>query len=478
MNEKDLSLYVSNLDKDIYSISNLPEEVIAVIFAFVSRSPKSFRENLLKVTEEKAGQFHEKWVLNFGHASVAELATVHLGIEKVSRLFSAILERSNLYISPIEYSQRYQKPQKGDFYIPPELNEHPALKEEYITVQNAIYDDYHELFQKLLQYYQQNEAKPNRESEKAFLKRIEKYAFEDARYLLTLATFTNLGLTANARAMEDCLIHLLSSEYPEVQQRGEEIKNEVTHSLPTLVKYANANEFLKESRKSLQYPFETIADTDIPDSPVVLLDYTGKNSHIPEENALNLLLTELLFQYGKQSGQSLYKTLEKQDFANKLKLYQRHFSHLGSHDNPHPAFEKINYKAEFNISESCWHQFLRHRKVNFSWQYPTIYNGCIIPPKVKAAQGMDIFLRGLEKSHTLFKKLETISPLLAHYSVTNAHNRRIIGDFSLYELYHLINLRLSPHAQWEIRDMMSLLVEQIYQVHGNLIQPALDRLKT
>ncbi|MDH5682312.1 MAG: FAD-dependent thymidylate synthase, partial [Spirochaetota bacterium] len=116
-----LSQYVSNLDRDIYTVSNLPEEVIATVFAYVSRSPKSFRDNLLRVTEEKAKEFHEKWVLNYGHASVAELATVHLGIEKVSRLFSALLERSNLYISPIEYSQRYQKPSRGDFHIPEEL---------------------------------------------------------------------------------------------------------------------------------------------------------------------------------------------------------------------------------------------------------------------------------------------------------------------------------------------------------------------
>ena len=33
----------------MYCIYNLPEEVIAVIFAYVSRSPLSFRDNLLKL---------------------------------------------------------------------------------------------------------------------------------------------------------------------------------------------------------------------------------------------------------------------------------------------------------------------------------------------------------------------------------------------------------------------------------------------
>lgn len=108
--EQEVKKFVSNIDKDIYTVSNLPEEVIAVIFAYVSRSPKGFRDNIWTVIneeqhgQERASKFHEKWVLNYGHASVAEHASVHIGIEKVSRLFSSILETSNEYLSFTEYS--------------------------------------------------------------------------------------------------------------------------------------------------------------------------------------------------------------------------------------------------------------------------------------------------------------------------------------------------------------------------------------
>ena len=49
----DLSHYVSNLDKNVYTIFNLPEEVIAVIFAYVSRSSASFRDNLRKLLSDE-----------------------------------------------------------------------------------------------------------------------------------------------------------------------------------------------------------------------------------------------------------------------------------------------------------------------------------------------------------------------------------------------------------------------------------------
>ena len=92
----EIKKYVSNIDKDIYTVNNIPEEVVAVIFAYVSRSSKGFRENIYVVIKEeqlgkeRASKFHEKWVLNYGHASVAEHAAVHMGVERVSRLFSSI----------------------------------------------------------------------------------------------------------------------------------------------------------------------------------------------------------------------------------------------------------------------------------------------------------------------------------------------------------------------------------------------------
>ncbi|MGH7791400.1 MAG: FAD-dependent thymidylate synthase, partial [Thermodesulfobacteriota bacterium] len=106
----EIKKYVSNTEGDIYTVSNLPEEVVAVIFAYVSRSPKGFRDNIGVVIreeqfgQERAAKFHEKWVLNYGHASVAEHAVVHMGIERVSRLFSSLLELSNEYLSFTEYS--------------------------------------------------------------------------------------------------------------------------------------------------------------------------------------------------------------------------------------------------------------------------------------------------------------------------------------------------------------------------------------
>ncbi|MCH8801392.1 MAG: FAD-dependent thymidylate synthase, partial [Chloroflexi bacterium] len=75
---------------------DLSEEQIAVAFAMTSRRPEAFDEIAEQVSKEKAADFHERWVLGYGHASVAEHAVVHLAVENVSRLAIDTLEDNRL----------------------------------------------------------------------------------------------------------------------------------------------------------------------------------------------------------------------------------------------------------------------------------------------------------------------------------------------------------------------------------------------
>ena len=47
-----LAPYVTNLDRPVFALQHLPEEVVAVLFAYYSRSRDSLRRNLLKLISE------------------------------------------------------------------------------------------------------------------------------------------------------------------------------------------------------------------------------------------------------------------------------------------------------------------------------------------------------------------------------------------------------------------------------------------
>ena len=485
--DNQLLRYVSNIDRDVYTVSNIPEEVVAVIFAYVSRSPKSFRDNIGVVIEEeqlgqeRAGKFHEKWVLNYGHASVAEHASVHVGIEKVSRLFSSVLELSNEYLSFTEYSQRYQKPAKGDFYTPAELEIKPQLKKEFQQLSDNQYDIYSRLNDILFIHLKETVPVPEEKEEKVHHRALEKIAFEDARYALNLSTYTNLGMTANARAIEDSLSVLLSSRYAEIRCRAEEIKQEVKFSVPTLVKYANEKEYITATRKSLDEISESQVlpglNKERTDSEINLLGWSGNSSENPEEFALKQIIKAVLFEHSDQGYEAVSDLTASNSREELLNIFKKTVDNLGKFDNPAQVFRLINYEAEFIISEACWHQLLRHRKVNWIYKEPSVYNGVTIPPNIKSAGAADLLLEATAKSEIFFEKLineglDTAAP----YCVTNAHNRRLMGKFDLWELFHLVNLRMSEGAQWDIKNVISNLVREIEKYHPNLVKPALARL--
>jgi len=478
----ELDKYVSNTNRDIYTVSNIPEEVIAVIFAYVSRSPKSFRDNIGVVIEEeqfgqeRASKFHEKWVLNYGHASVAEHAVVHIGIENVSRLFSSALELSNEFLSFTEYSQRYQKPVKGDFYTPFELNDHVELKSEFQNICNKQYDIYALLNDKLFEYLEEAIPVPNGMEERIHRRALEKVAFEDARYALNLATNTNLGMTGNARAIEDCLSVLLSSRYSEVRERAREIKEEVKFSVPTLIKYANENDYIVNTRKTneeLGNNYLNNLRNDIKECEVNIL----RGGEVSEEQALKKILSAIIFEHSDLSFKEITNNVEGKSVEELLPLFQNTVKNIRKYDNPLNVFKLVEYEAEFVISEACWHQLLRHRKVDWIYKEPSIANGITIPPNIKNSGTTDLLLEAVNLSEDFFNKLRGENlDVPSNYIVTNAHNRRLIGNFDLWELYHLINLRMSEGAQWDIKNVTTILVEKISGFHPNLVKPGIERL--
>src|SRR4026209_1525178 len=131
-------------EREIYLLSPraLSPETIAVAFAKTSRSPESFRDIAAELSDEKSAQFHEKWVVGYGHASVAEHAVLHIALENVSRLAIESIE-SNRLASYTEKSTRYQKRGPDDFTIPPELREagHP-LRDEFVETVRLLFKAY------------------------------------------------------------------------------------------------------------------------------------------------------------------------------------------------------------------------------------------------------------------------------------------------------------------------------------------------
>lgn len=480
----DISPFVTNPDGDIYAITNLPEEFVAVLFAWVSRSPESFKTLLRRSLEEghidaeayknlpdlkhlsdRAKKFHKKWTVNYGHSSVAEHAIAHVGIEKISRLASAELELSNEFYSITEYSQRYQRPKRGDWYNP--LSKDTQDYARYEEFMHQAYDTFEKLIDGLFNHLKQKLSTSKRKSKKE-LSRIEKQAFEDARYALPLSMYTQLGMTANGRAWRDGISRLLSSSYDEVKKTANGIKQEIQKVLPTLLLHAEESEYERKRHMRMKRHFDPHVRVSFDDkNNVKLINYTS------EQNAIMTLITQLMVELQSVPHEEALARARLMPLDKKHTIARELLWEMGPFDVPPEAFKQIHYQFELIVSEANWHQLLRHnRKTHFVYSRPSPHNGLTIPPTVKEAGLEDELIELSEASYQLY---DSLSEDVRDYVVLNAHRRQVIADFNLWEAYHLINLRTSQEAQWDIRKTFEEVYHQIKMVHPNLIYAAKRR---
>ena len=110
----------------IYHLNDFPEEVISHAFAKTSRSDGKFLEMAQGLNQEKSSKFHEKWVLQYGHACYDENTDVltdkgWLNFPELVKLNPSEIKLASLnpdtnlleYISPIKFIAQYYE---GDMY--------------------------------------------------------------------------------------------------------------------------------------------------------------------------------------------------------------------------------------------------------------------------------------------------------------------------------------------------------------------------
>ena len=445
----------------IYPLSprDLTEEQIAVTFAMTSRSPDAFDEIATRVTAESAADFNERWVVGYGHSSVAEHAVLHLAVENVSRLACDTLEDNRL-ASYTEKSSRYQVIDPDSFHIPTELDVVPSLRAEYVSVCCTLFDAYHQLLDGVLDHLRRTRSQCDNERNSAYSLRLRRLATDACRAILPAATLTNVGITANARTLEHAITKLMSSALAEEREIGAELRKQGRSITPTLVKYADHNPYLSE-RRSIP-PGDTdsaLSQTD--GTCVTLLDYDG--------DAARKLAAALLYRNGRPYADAIAQT-NAMTQAQQLDIINAAVRSIGPHDAPPREFELAGYTFEFTFDYGALREFRRHRMQTYLSQPLTVANGCAIPSLIRDAGMDDVFNDAVAAAERTFHTLHDHSPALSQYLVTHAHRQRILSRLSLRECYHLFKLRASRQAHQSIRQPVIEAMRQAVAVQPELFR--------
>ena len=426
----------------IYPLSprDLTEEQIAVTFAMTSRSPDPFDEIARRVTAESAADFNERWVVGYGHASVAEHAILHLAVENISRLACDALEDNRL-ASYTEKSSRYQIIDRDSFYAPAELDGNSALREQYFSACRNLFDAYHYLLAGVSEYQHDTMRRRDNERESAYTLRLRRLATDAGRAILPAATLTNVGVTANARTLEHAISKLMSSELAEEREIGIGLREQGRRITPTLVKYADYNPYFAEMRSAPGHGEPDCAQSHS-ETSVALLEY--------DRDALPKLAAALLFRHGGSYAHALAQA-DAISPDGQLALIHDAVRNIGPHDSAPREFELVGYTFEFTFDYGALREFRRHRMQTYLSQPLTVANGYAVPPLIVNAGLQSTFDQAVADAETVFHAIRAESPILAQYLVTHAHRQRVLSRLSLRECYHLFKLRSSQQAHDSIR---------------------------
>jgi len=436
----------SSLIRKLQTESATPE-VISAVYARISRSEKSIaelREQALKELE-KARRSNQKIIFELGHSSVAEHSVFNFDLIGISRLVTELVETIR-FASFTEKSQRYVA-FSDDFVIPEEL-EQPALKplrEEYIHIMQALFNEYKESLKAIQEYYKKDQPQLKKSE-------IEGKSKEDARYILPLATKTQLGMTINARSLENLLRRLITSPLAEAHELYHLLLQSVKELCPSLIRYIVKEDF--KGTFDVAKIKTGITENSFDNSPVKILEFSV--------DADDKILAALLFEQCSSSFSSCLETITKLDETKKKELWAEIFDHIQPWSKMPRAFELVDCSFELAMSECCWSQFKRHRVATLLKQKAYSLNSYIFPPIIYTLKREDKWLNLLKETNLLKQKLTEVSPELVHYARLNAEQVRVLVKMNLREIYHFIRLRADINAQWEIRNLACSFAEYIH----------------
>jgi thymidylate synthase ThyX len=529
-----LAPYVTSLDSPVFVLKNLPEEVVAVLFAYYSRSQGTLRENLLRLLQEgdlglaarpvsdphdeaelalarqKAKEFHEKWVVGYGHASVAEHAVAHVAIEEVSIVASKVVEDARL-AAYTEKSTRYV-PFPRAYYSAPEL-EGEAGRTYQASVE-ALFDVYEELLDPVTERVMETADRSQFKTERGFRNSCQAQACDALRYVLPAATHTNIGLTANARTLEHLISKMLSHPLLEVRQTGERIKTEATKVIPTLIKYARPNDYRIETEPALRSLAADLLTVESPSavdrsmgewesggvgesrthSPTPPLSHSPTHSPgtpqsvrlvwAPEE-AEARLAAAILYEFTDQPYEAVWAQVRGMSRGTHERVIDEYLRRRrtygdakhGYTDPPLRSLEHLYFTFDILVDYGAYRDIQRHRMATQTTQRLTCSHGYDVPELLETCGFRLQFEEAMARAAEAYEELADRYPEEAQYVVPLAFRKRVLFTWNLRELHHFISLRSARQGHisyrriaWQVYEAL----EQAYPFLAKFIRVDLD----
>jgi thymidylate synthase ThyX len=485
--QRRLRAHVTNLDRPVFALVNLPETVKGALFARYSRYQGTLRRLLIDEfapslpeaapaweADEgaRAAALYERIFVGYGDDSVAQLGGAHVACEWTSNVMTKVLQRPRLG-AYLEQSTRYI-PYDGKVAFAaagPGYRYHrePAFGPEYEAAMDALFATYADLLPRVRGWVEATFAgDPSPARDRA----VQAKALDLLRGLLPAASLSHMGIYATGQTYEQLILHLLAHPLPEARAYGEGILDAVRAVMPSFVARVERPDrggewigYLRErdaaagrwvARLGLDRPAGGGADAR---PSVRLLHVDG------DEDAL---LAALLFEAAGVAEEDARIRLAALSGDERAALLA---DLLGGRANrrhrPGRGLEVLRYRFEIVADYGAFRDLQRHRMLTVQWQALTPDLGAGVPEEVVATGCGAEYERALDGSRAEYERLVAAGhdARAAAYALCLGYRIRFVLDLNARAAMQLVELRSGREGHPSYRAVAHEMRRQIGQVH-------------
>jgi thymidylate synthase ThyX len=495
---------------DVFAIHGADPEVLAYAMAKYSRSALSMRESLTEIGAQRAEQFLNTFYFQYGHRSIADLAHIAFAVERLSLLAAIVLVDEQRWDGQ-ERSTRYQNFLKSGWYFP-DFGADSVSAHLYSETIGNLFGTYQRTTAAVLEALRRHVPCPATLKPEAYERTLKARAFDVARYLLPLATNTSLGQIVNARTLETQISRLLSHPVAEVRDLGLKLREAATgpawnvnaqaaaafiqkldpalaeeaaqlftrevRTAPTLVKYAEPNRYLIQTRTDLEHAAAELLHGIAP-AAAPLVDLVERTETLEVELAATLLYWASHHPY--RQVRDLVAALPEARVSETIEIGLRR---RGRHDEALRAFHAgAALRFDILMDIGGFRDMHRHRRCVQIKQGFTTLHGCEIPdsadlgPEVNMLAEAGIlaeFQSALEGAHAASAKIAAgQAPEAAQsalYVLPLATRVRCLFKMDFAEAQYIAELRSGPAGHFSYRRVAWEMYKALERQH-----PALAR---
>ncbi len=461
-------------EQRVYAVVNIPPEIDAYSTVRFSRSPDSKIDSINWIYRQSAEQaagsaekFFDSYYFQYGHGSIADCGHVTMAIEQYSQLMAEEIEDEPLWDGQ-EQSTRYQDFSQPRFWMPHDWSDE-TLKRIYQETIQGLFQSYRKLADRMFAVYAERNPKPEAMKQDAYERTIKARAFDVARYLLPMATLTNVGQITSIRTLEKQIQRLLASRHPEIKilayamkeackKPAYDVAREILGATmlpeiaaaPTLAKYLEPDVYLEGTRKRLNEMADSLLPKVMADSVrhVDLVD--------PDDYFMETIITALYWvsDYSYRQVQQVVRDMMNQ--SQRKEVWNALFADRDQHHELLWLF-RGGYPLIFDICVDIGadRDLKRHRRCIKIRQDLSHLYGCAIPP-ILMGEGLtselNQYIKATSKSNLVCRQIAQVYPYEALYVLPLGFRRRRLYKMDPAELCYIAELRTGVKGHFSYRE--------------------------